>query len=149
MSKAEINEKINSIEKFQRERTSGTSKKQEWPSQEKCMVYKNQVKEILVAMGARGAYISDVSMVGDFEGLWGVTEETSKEEADKITGEKCREISSQLGIDEIKATDYIVEVAQKLKGANKLKDALVHLEDSVTALNKVPGRTCGNGCGCK
>jgi len=109
--------KIDGIEKFQKDRTKGATQKLQWPSQEKCTFLKTEVKKVLSAIGAQGAYISDISMVGDFDGLWGVNEETSKEDAERIAKLKCREIAEklQLGIDEVCPTTYIVEVAQKLK----------------------------------
>lgn len=158
MPQSDLIAKIDGIEKFQQERTRGGSgKKPEWPSQEKCAAFKNEVKEILTVMGAKGAYISDVSMFGDFEGLWGVTEQTSKDDADRITTEKCKEFSEKLGLglDGIKPTDYIVEVAQKLAKGKKTKSiAEPSIQLTIQSHNQpiqiTPGRTCGNGgCGCR
>lgn len=161
MAQADLVAKIDGIEKFQRERTTGGEKKPQWPSQEKCAGLKNQIKEVLAAVGAKGAYISDVSMFGDFEGLWGVTEETPKADADRIAQEKCKEISLKLGLDEVKPTDYIVEVAEKLKAKEKTKPAIENQPQVVVQSHNEPitkdilvvaprmPRTCGNGCGCK
>lgn len=157
MAQSDLIAKIDGIEKFQKERSSGGGNQQKWPSQERCGLLKDQVREVLAAIGAKGAYISDVSMFGDFEGLWGVTDETPKAEADSIAQVKCKEISEklQLGLDEVKPTDYIVEVAQKLKTKTKTvvdTDPLLVVQQSHNDLISaiMPKRSCGTGgCGCK
>jgi hypothetical protein len=160
---SDIIEKINAIEKFQRERTSGRSEKPQWPSQEKVNKLKTRVKRVLEAIGAKGSYISDVTLVGDFEGVWGITEETSSKEAAKIVKKKCKEVAEKLGLDAISAKDYIFEIAQRLPkeelaAEQKKPEVTVEIVTHDEPIQIGPGfdvilpkkRTCGNGgCGCR
>ena len=94
---SELIDKINSMEDFQRSRQTGCMKKTDWPSQEIIATLQPQIKMVMNAIGKRGAYISDLTLLGDFEGV-----DFSK-------------VSAELGIAGLTGREYIWELAQQLK----------------------------------
>lgn len=74
-----------------------------FPSQEKVKEAGPYIREILDAIGVKGAYVSDLSTLGDFDALWDDTDEAMKE------------IANNLGLDKVTTKDYLWEVALRLR----------------------------------